>query len=301
MKNFGMKVKYFRKEQEMSQEELCQNQSELSVRQLIRIEGGKTAPSLSKMKFIAKRLGIPLASLLENDETELPFRYKELKYLIMRTPTYREEHQVKRINQYFDEIHENFFDILPEDEKVAIEVLQTSMDIHLDSDVSFGGDLVKESFQQVKLKNKYELNDLLMIRLYFFYIYFGNFQDDLFELATVIQLCRKLRNQIRFTHPTHLFLLRDILLQGITILIDLEIFEEASDLIEEANQIIKMTQDYQKKPILDMMEWKLILSQRNDKGAAEIKYNDALLFTKVVGNNYLEEQLIVEWQKDSQN
>ena len=45
MKNFGSKVKALRKDKGMSQEELCEDQSELSVRQLIRIEGGRAAPS----------------------------------------------------------------------------------------------------------------------------------------------------------------------------------------------------------------------------------------------------------------
>ncbi|WP_242258549.1 helix-turn-helix domain-containing protein [Streptococcus thoraltensis] len=274
MKSFGSKVKALRKEKGMSQEELCEDQSELSVRQLIRIEGGKTAPSLSKMQFIAKRLNVPLPSLVDSEDVELPFRYKELKYLIMRTPTYRQEQQVRQINEYFNEIHSEFFENLPEDEKVAIEVLQTSMDIHLDEDVNFGGELVEESFQQIQLKKKYELNDLLIIRLYFFYIYFSNFQDDL-------------------------FLLRDILLQAITILIELEEYEEAGDIINRTREIIKMTQDYQKQPILDMMEWKLILAYHNNRRAAEAKYNEALLFSRVVGNQHLEEQLIIEWKKDS--
>ncbi|MFU2206216.1 helix-turn-helix domain-containing protein [Streptococcus pluranimalium] len=299
METFGLKVKILRKEKGMSQEELCEDQSELSVRQLIRIEGGQVAPSLSKMLFIAKRLNIPLPSLVDSEEFELPFRYKELKYLIMRTPTYRQEQQIKQITQYFDEIYLDFFEKLPEDEKIAIEVLQTSMDIHLDEDVNFGGDLVRESFQQIQLKKRYGLNDLLIIRLYFFYIYFANFQDTLFDLSIVKKLCGYLKKQAQFTHPSDLFLLRDILLQAITILIKLEEFQDASDLIEQIRDIISTTQDYQKQPILDMMEWKLILAQHNNRGAAEAKYNEALLFSRIVGNQYLEEQLIIEWEKDS--
>lgn len=299
MESFGLKVKTLRKEKGMSQEELCEDQSELSVRQLIRIEGGKATPSLSKMLFIAKRLNIPLSTLVSNEDIELPFRYKELKYLIMRTPTYRQEQQIHKIDQYFDEIYSQFFETLPEDEKIAIEVLQTSMDIHLDEDVNFGGDLVRESFQQVQLKKQYELNDLLIIRLYFFYIYFGDFQDDMFELSIVKQLCKHLKKQAEFTHPSDLFLLRDILLQAITILIKLEEYEDARDLIDQTRAIIKMTQDYQKQPILDMMEWKLILAQHNNRGAAEVKYNEALLFSRVIGNQHLAEQLTSEWEKDS--
>lgn len=299
MKSFGLRVKSLRKEKGMSQEELCEDQSELSVRQLIRIEGGQVAPSLSKMLFISRRLNVPLPNLVDSEEIELPFRYKELKYLIMRTPTYRQKQQISQITQYFDEIYSNFFEKLPEDEKIAIEVLQTSMDIHLDEDVDFGGDLVRESFQQIQLKKQYELNDLLIIRLYFFYIYFGNFQDDLFDLSVVKKLCGHLKRQAQFTHPSDLFLLRDILLQAITILIKLEEFQDASDLIEQTRNIIATTQDYQKQPILDMLEWKLILAYHKNKGAAEVKYNEALLFSRIVGNQHLEEQLISEWEKDS--
>lgn len=299
MKNFGSKVKALRKDKGMSQEELCEDQSELSVRQLIRIEGGRAAPSLSKMQFIAKRLSVSLSSLIDSEDTELPFRYKELKYLIMRTPTYRQEQQINQVSQYFDEIYLKFFETLPEDEKVAVEVLQTSMDIHLDENVDFGGDLVRESFRQVQLKKKYELNDLLMIRLYFFYIYFSHFQNEMFDLSIVKRLCHHLKLQMKDTHPGDLFLLRDILLQAITVLTQLKEYECASDLIDQTRAILKTTQDYQKQPILDMMEWKLILAQHCDRAAAEVKYKEAILFSRVVGNHYLEEQLIAEWEKDS--
>lgn len=299
MEHFGLRIKALRKDKGMSQEELCEDQSELSVRQLIRIEGGKTAPSLPKLLFIAKRLNVSLQNLIDSEDVMLPLRYQELKYLIMRTPTYREEQQINQVIQYFDEIYRDYFEVLPEDEKVAIEILQTSMDIYLDATVDFGGDLVRESFEQVKLKKKYGVNDLLMIRLYFSYIYFSNYQDELFALTVVKQFCSCLRAQLHDTHPSDLFLLRDILLQAITILTQFKEFEQADDLIAQTRTILNTTQDYQKKPILDMMEWKLILAQHSDRAAAEAKYNEAILFSRAVGNHFLEEQLIAEWEKDS--
>lgn len=119
MENVGTRIRKLRQKLGLSQEEFCNDQSQLSVRQLIRIESGKSLPSLTRLKYIAERLAISISQLVEENDMILPSRYQELKYLIMRTPTYREKEQVIQLNQYFDEIYRDFFAKLPEDEKVA--------------------------------------------------------------------------------------------------------------------------------------------------------------------------------------
>ncbi|SFC83969.1 Helix-turn-helix domain-containing protein, partial [Streptococcus gallolyticus] len=88
MEKFGIKVRALREEKGISREEFCGDETELSVRQLARIESNQSIPSLSKAQFIANQLGVTLGTMTDGDSLELPRRYEELKYLLIRTPTY---------------------------------------------------------------------------------------------------------------------------------------------------------------------------------------------------------------------
>ncbi|HGD6884722.1 TPA: hypothetical protein ACI0CR_001754 [Streptococcus agalactiae] len=46
LKHFGSKVRKFRESQQVTREEFCGDESELSVRQLARIEAGESVPNL---------------------------------------------------------------------------------------------------------------------------------------------------------------------------------------------------------------------------------------------------------------
>ncbi len=121
LEHFGGKVKVLRLEKRISREDLCGDESELSVRQLARIELGQSIPSLSKVIFIAKALNVSVGYLTDGADLELPKRYKELKYLILRTPTYMDDGKLQVREEQFDEIFEDYYDKLPEEEKIIIE------------------------------------------------------------------------------------------------------------------------------------------------------------------------------------
>lgn len=122
LENFGEKVKELRIEKNITREELCGGETELSIRQLARIELGQSIPTLSKVMFIAKVLDVSVGFLTDGAELEVPKRYKELKYLILRTPTYMDDHRLKIREQQFDEIFEDYYDQLPEEEKSLLIV-----------------------------------------------------------------------------------------------------------------------------------------------------------------------------------
>ncbi|MFR7048371.1 helix-turn-helix domain-containing protein, partial [Streptococcus pneumoniae] len=56
MREFGEKIKRLRLAKKISRSEFCGDESELSIRQLIRIENGESRPTLTKLKYIAERL-----------------------------------------------------------------------------------------------------------------------------------------------------------------------------------------------------------------------------------------------------
>lgn len=52
MKRFGDKIKNLRALKGLTQEEVCGDQTELSVRQLARIEAGKSVPTLNNKTIL---------------------------------------------------------------------------------------------------------------------------------------------------------------------------------------------------------------------------------------------------------
>ncbi|MDY5635167.1 MAG: helix-turn-helix transcriptional regulator, partial [Streptococcus orisratti] len=82
MKRFGDKIKKLRVLKGLTQEEVCGDQTELSVRQLARIEAGKSVPTLNKVLYISQTLGVSVGELADNNFYDLPSRYKELKNML---------------------------------------------------------------------------------------------------------------------------------------------------------------------------------------------------------------------------
>ena len=74
----------------LTKEEVCEDEAHLSVRQLTRLEAGKSQPTLATMEYLADRLQVGLAELTGKTESaqELPAAYQKLKYNLIRTATY---------------------------------------------------------------------------------------------------------------------------------------------------------------------------------------------------------------------
>lgn len=184
LEHFGEKVRGLRLEKGISREELCGDEAELSVRQLARIELGQSIPSLAKVIFIAKALEVSVGYLTDGANLELPKRYKELKYLILRTPTYMDDGKLQVRESQFDEIFENYYDQLPEEEQLIIECLQATLDTLLSENINFGVELLQEYFKQTKVKLRFKQNDLILIELYLAYLdiegMYGEYSDKVF-------------------------------------------------------------------------------------------------------------------------
>lgn len=116
MREFGEKIKKLRLAKKISRSEFCGDESELRS---IRIENGESRPTLTKLKYIAERLGIEDYKLMPS-YIELDKEYLELKYFLMRTPTYEDETIAQKKESVFDNIFEEYYDRLPEEERFII-------------------------------------------------------------------------------------------------------------------------------------------------------------------------------------
>ena len=298
MNELGEKVRILREEKGLSRPVFCGDESELSVRQLVRIEKGEFRPTIKTLEYIAERLEIP-SYVLMPDYKELPKRYQELKYFLLHHPDYGDEELQEQKEEYFDEIFENFYDDLPRDEKMIVDCLQAIDEVRATDNEQYGIALLDESFEELWNQREFSFSDLLKIRLYFLCSYLENIkkgQLSISEQQKLQLMFQKVCNNVENSGTDDLFLVRDVLFAGLgscELLNDLELFKLA---VEKLNWISEKTRDFQKQPIVLMVEWKYYL--QTDYDTAKQKYEEAKMMARMFGNEKLIVSLDNEWAED---
>lgn len=294
----GDKVRLLREEKGLSRPVFCGDESELSVRQLVRIEKGEFRPTIKTLEYIADRLEIP-SYVLMPDYKELPKRYQELKYFLLHHSDYGDKELQEQKEEYFDEIFENFYDDLPRDEKMIVDCLQAIDEVRATDNEQYGIALLDESFEELWNQREFSFSDLLKIRLYFLCSYLENIkkgQLSISEQQKLQLMFQKVCNSVENSGTDDLFLVRDVLFAGLgscELLNDLELFKLA---VEKLNWISEKTRDFQKQPIVLMVEWKYYL--RTDYDTAKQKYEEAKMMARMFGNEKLIVSLDNEWSED---
>ena len=294
----GDKVRLLREEKGLSRPVFCGDESELSVRQLVRIEKGEFRPTIKTLEYIAERLEIP-SYVLMPDFKELPKRYQELKYFLLHHPDYGDKKLQEQKEEYFDEIFENFYDDLPRDEKVVVDCLQAIDAVRATDNEQYGIALLDESFEELWNQREFSFSDLLKIRLYFLCSYLENIkkgQLSISEQQKLQLMFQKVCNNVENSGTDDLFLVRDVLFAGLgscELLNDLELFKLA---VEKLNWISEKTRDFQKQPIVLMVEWKYYI--QTDYETAKQKYEEAKMMARMFGNEKLLVSLDNEWAED---
>ena len=299
MNDLGEKVRLLREEKGLSRPVFCGDESELSVRQLVRIEKGEFRPTIKTLEYIADRLGIP-SYVLMPDYKELPKRYQELKYFLLHHPDYGDKELQEQKEEYFDEIFENFYDDLPRDEQMIVDCLQAIDEVRATDNEQYGIALLDESFEELWNQREFSFSDLLKIRLYFLCSYLENIkkgQLSISEQQKLQLMFQKVCNNVENSSTDDLFLVRDVLFAGLgscELLNDLELFKLA---VEKLNWISEKTRDFQKQPIVLMVEWKYYI--QTDYDTAKQKYEEAKMMARMFSNEKLIVSLDNEWSKDN--
>lgn len=293
---FGEKVRAFRASRSLTREEFCGDESELTVRQLMRIESGVSKPTLAKIQFIAKRLGMTLFELMP-DFIHLPVEYQNLKYKILRTPTYGDPELLEKKEGHLTTIYDLYYDDLPEEEKIVMDTISSMNDVYIEADAQFAQYILNDYFHQVMQKKTYGVNDLLILHLYFLSL--GNvanvyrFNRD--EFDAIIECL--LEQKEKFISDV-LFVFRDVLLLAVNIGRRFECHAWSMTIFDALDELMCRFQDFQKKPILNMLMWKHYLEVEDDRARAEELYQEAILFAKMTKQGYLVLKLQEEWQAD---
>ncbi|MTB63479.1 helix-turn-helix domain-containing protein [Streptococcus sp. zg-86] len=294
---FGDKVRRLREAKKLTREQFCEDETELTVRQLTRIEQGESKPTLTKIFFIAHRLGLSLFELMP-DYVYLPDQYIKLKYDLLRTPTYNRVDLVEKRNVKLRKIYDEFYDDLPDSEQLAIDAFQSTVDVLESKSTTFGREIVRCHVPYLQCKQKYSVNDLLVLRLFIEHMYLEEIEIDSGEGDVFLSLVMTLPKQIGLMEPDDLFVLRNVMLAAIRVLGSKAMYLFLPDLFEGLDRIMRITQDFQKYPILSMVRWKYELMVHRDVKRAYAYCREAIVFAQLMGDRHLMNQLSAQWQTD---
>ena len=291
----GKRIRMLREMKHITRETLCDDETEITVRQLARIESGQSSPSLSKVEYIAYKLGCSISHIVDMDHMILPSEYLILKDKLIKFQTYGDDDRIQVKEELFERVYEHYYDSLPEDEQIAVSALQASFDVFVSEDAGFGDALLDEYFEQVKIRKNYSVNDLLLIKLYFTTCVA---RPNVYDREVFWNLSHKV---LRVTNTSSLdtnYILKQVIISSLTIQWMEKSYSTFEPYVKAMNRLMILSQDFQKKPIVDMLDAMCTLFHKQDKEKAIQLYDRAIVCAQAFGDLVLEARILGEKEKD---
>ncbi|MFS9206380.1 XRE family transcriptional regulator [Streptococcus mitis] len=290
----GKRIRTLRTEKGLSREVFCGDEKELTVRQLGRIETGNNLPSLAKLDYIAGVLGIPMSQLIDEGSLIVPKEYLKLKTKLIRQSIHGDEEKVRQREAIFEDIQEHFYYQLPEDEQVAVEVLQAIDDVYVSENAEFGEGLIEEYFNQTLLQTEYSVNDLLILYLYFLSNAISFKRND--------DVLKKVRNNIvtiiDCSDNTYMHLLQTVLIAILLYQMRNEYYENISVIFSFLREIMMEIHDSTLKPTVDYFEAKYYLYGEKNKEKALQYYEKAISGAEFFNDINFKNRVIEEMKEE---
>lgn len=295
-RNIGEKIKSARLQQNLTREVVCNDESEITIRQLARIESGESLPTLPKLRFLAKKLNISISYLIDDNSLENPKEYSVLKNKIIKQTIYNNNNRIEIINSYFDQIYEKFYDILSEEEQLVIDIMHATVNILSFDNIQFASGILKEYFGQTLLKKELAEIDFLLIHLYFVYI----LEKDVLleETKTILEVVNKLIDNSNFSNNYHAYLTIQVQISALCILGELNEYKLYKFLLDTIKIVSKENQEFQKLPIIQMMEAKYFLFHENNIEKAKEAYEKSAQTALLLGDDFLKDSILSEFKQD---
>ncbi|HEU6715067.1 TPA: XRE family transcriptional regulator [Streptococcus pneumoniae] len=288
-REIGYKIKTIRRSCGKTQIDICGDESELTIRQLARIENRQALATLPKLLLIADKLGVSLQNIVDVKVIEIPKGFLKLKDELIHSQTYADKGRIERKEAILEEIYENYYENLPEEEQLIVDVTQARFDIYGSSDVTYGLGLVEEYFQQLLKKKYFSVNDLLIIELYFFCCAMGLEDKEHFEeLAQKVLLCSEYEDKASLVQMEKVLLSLFIQIQTEDSLIYIQTFEK----------IIAKTRHVFYRPHLFLLKAKYALFVDKNILEAESFYEKAISLAELLDDQVLVQRILAEKQID---
>lgn len=290
----GKKIREERERQGLTREQVCDTEEEITVKQLMRIELGRSLPTIVKLQYISDRLDVSLNYLLGETNIDIPEEYYQSKYKLMKSPVYGDIVRIKKKQEAIEELYEKYIEILPEDELLAIDIIERTLNFIAEGE---GEDLVEIVFEdylnQVLKKEQYTLNDLLLIKYYSVQCQSSSYDESMIE-----NFRKKLiKQRLQGDELTNVELLGALsAIAGIYVMH--HEYEHMKSLVDKMYEIIHSIMQHSYQPGITMLEAKYYLYYEKNKKKAKELYRLAIILAESFGDEVLIKNLKIEKDKD---
>ena len=289
----GKRIREERERQGLTREQVCDTEEELTVKQLMRIELGRSLPTIVKLQYISDKLSVSLNYLLGETKLDIPEDYYKAKYKLMKSPVYGDSERIKKKLKDIEELYDNYIDVLPEDELLAIDLIERTLNFMISEEESLIEYIFEDYLVQALKKEAYSLNDLLLISYYAF-----RCQDYDYDKERIEKFRRKLINQELQGEELFNVELIGALSAIAGIYVMHHDYKEMKCVVDKMYVLIDKTLQQAYKPAVLVFEAKYYLFYENNRDKATELYNTATVLAEAFGDQVFIKNLKMEMEND---
>ena len=289
----GKRIREERERQGLTREQVCDTEEELTVKQLMRIELGRSLPTIVKLQYISDKLSVSLNYLLGETKLDIPEDYYKAKYKLMKSPVYGDLERIKKKLKDIEELYDNYIDVLPEDELLAIDLIERTLNFMISEEESLIESVFEDYLVQALKKETYSLNDLLLISYYAF-----RCQDYDYDKERIEKFRRKLINQELQGEELFNVELIGALSAIAGIYVMHHDYKEMKSVVDKMYVLIDKTLQQAYKPAVLVFEAKYYLFYENNRDKATELYNTATVLAEAFGDQVFIKNLKMEMEND---
>lgn len=289
----GKRIREERERQGLTREHVCDTEEELTVKQLMRIELGRSLPTIVKLQYISDKLGVSLNYLLGETKLDIPEDYYKAKYKLMKSPVYGDPERIKKKLEDIEDLYDNYIDVLPEDGLLAIDLIERSLNFMVEEKYSLLESVYEDYITQALKKEAYSLNDLLLISYYAL-----RCQDYDYDKEKIEKFRHKLiKQELQGDELFNVELIGALsAIAGIYVMH--HDYKEMKSVVDKMYVLIDKTLQQAYKPAVLVFEAKYYLFYENNRDKATELYNTATVLAEAFGDQVFIKNLKMEMEKD---
>ena len=289
----GKRIREERERQELTREQVCDSEDELTVKQLMRIELGRSLPTIVKLQYISDKLGVSLNYLLGESKIDIPEDYYRVKYKLMKSPVYGDPDRIKKKLKDIEDLYQKYIEVLPEEELLAIDIIERTLNFMVMEEDSPIESVFEDYLTQVLKKDKYSLNDLLLISYYAFQCQDYDYDKERIEKFRHILIKQELQGDELFNVE-----LNGALAAIAGIYVMHHDYRNMKTIVDKMHTVINKTLQHAYKPAVLIFEAKYYLYYENDVNKARELYNTAQVLSQAFGDEVFIKNLKMEIDND---
>ena len=289
----GKRIREERERLGLTREQVCDTEEELTVKQLMRIELGRSLPTIVKLQYISDKLGVSLNYLLGETKLDIPEDYYQAKYKLMKSPVYGDLERIKKKLQDIEDLYDNYIDILPEDELFAIDIIERTLNFMVMEEDNLIESVFEDYLTQALKKEAYSLNDLLLISYYAL-----RCQDYDYDKGIIDKFRRKLIKQELQGEELFNIELMGALTSIAGIYVMHHDYKDMKSVVDKLYEIMHSCMQHSYQPGIIVFEAKYYLFYENNRDKATELYNTATVLAEAFGDQVFIKNLKMEMEKD---